>query len=233
MKLIISDLYRNFLKRPMDFILTLAAIIILSPLYLILFFVVRIMLGSPVIFKQSRPGKNERIFTMYKFRTMTDERNTNGELLPDDIRLTKFGQFLRSTSLDELPELFNILKGDMSIVGPRPQLVKDMVFMNPEQRERHSILPGLTGWAQVNGRNCVTWEQKLAFDLEYIENITFFGVVKIIFLTVIKVFRRDGINTEGMVTAEDFGEYLLKENKIKEKEYREKIKQSRKLLLNE
>lgn len=166
-------IYGRFIKRPMDFILSLIAIIVLSPVFLIVSILVKTKLGSPVLFKQKRPGLNEEVFMMYKFRTMTDERDADGELLSDDIRLTKFGKFLRSTSLDELPELFNILKGDMSIVGPRPQLVRDMVFMTPEQRKRHSVLPGLTGWAQVNGRNCVTWEEKLNFDLQYINDISF------------------------------------------------------------
>src|SRR5690554_2980702 len=152
-----QGIYQRYLKRPMDFILSLIALIVLSPVLLVTALLVKIKLGSPVIFKQQRPGLNEKIFTMYKFRTMTDERDENGELLPDSVRLTRFGKFLRSTSLDELPELFNILKGDMSIVGPRPQLVRDMVFMTSEQRKRHDVLPGLTGWAQVNGRNNITW----------------------------------------------------------------------------
>jgi len=214
----------------MDFILSLIALIILSPVFLVVALLVRINLGSPVIFKQQRPGLNEKIFTMYKFRTMTDERDENGELLPDAVRLTKLGKFLRSTSLDELPELFNILKGDMSIVGPRPQLVRDMVFMTSEQRQRHNVLPGLTGWAQVNGRNDITWEEKLALDLEYISNITFLGDLKIIFLTVIKVFKRDGITTQGMDTAEDLGDYLLRIGIINEKDYYDKQELARKLV---
>jgi len=191
---------------------------------------VRIYLGSPVIFKQQRPGLNEKIFTMYKFRTMTDERDENGELLPDSERLTKFGKFLRSTSLDELPELFNILKGDMSIVGPRPQLIKDMVFMTERQRRRHSVLPGLTGWAQVNGRNDISWEEKLLLDLEYIDNINFIRDWKIIFMTATKVFKREGISTEGMDTAEDFGDYLLRENKISEFEYEIRMEKANRIL---
>lgn len=154
---------------------------------------------------------------------MTDERDENGELLPDSVRLTKFGKLLRSTSLDELPELFNILFGDMSIVGPRPQLVRDMVFMTDEQRKRHNVIPGLTGWAQVNGRNGVEWEDKLKLDLEYINNITFLIDLKIIFMTIGKVFKRDGISTEGMDTAEDLGDYLLRTGKINKKEYLNKI----------
>ncbi|MBE7113885.1 sugar transferase [Bacillus paranthracis] len=222
-------IYGRFIKRPMDFILSLIAIIVLSPVFLIVSILVKTKLGSPVLFKQKRPGLNEEVFMMYKFRTMTDERDADGELLSDDIRLTKFGKFLRSTSLDELPELFNILKGDMSIVGPRPQLVRDMVFMTPEQRKRHSVLPGLTGWAQVNGRNCVTWEEKLNFDLQYINGISFLGDWRIIFITISKVFKRDGISTEGMETAEDLGDYLLRIGQIDKEMYIRKIEESRKL----
>ncbi|MFA2841476.1 sugar transferase [Bacillus paranthracis] len=227
-----GGIYRALIKRFLDFMLSLIAIIVLSPVLLIVALLVKTKLGSPVLFKQKRPGLNETVFMMYKFRTMTDERDANGELLPDNVRLTKFGKFLRSTSLDELPELFNILKGDMSIVGPRPQLVRDMVFMTPEQRQRHSVLPGLTGWAQVNGRNCVTWEEKLSFDLQYINNISFLGDFKIILITIAKVFKRDGISTEGMETAEDLGDYLLRENKITEDEYYIAINESKKLMMD-
>jgi len=203
----------------MDFILSLCAIIVLSPILLIVALLVRVKLGSPVIFRQKRPGLNEKIFTLYKFRTMTDEKDEAGELLSDEVRLTKFGKFLRSTSLDELPELINIVRDDMSIVGPRPQLIRDMVFMTPEQRQRHSVMPGLSGWAQVNGRNGVTWEEKLSLDLEYIENITFIGDVKIILMTLAKVFKREDICYKGMDTAEDLGDYLLREQKISANEY--------------
>ncbi len=224
-----GGLYRRYFKRPMDFILSLIAIIVFSPVLLVVAILVRTKLGSPVIFKQKRPGLNEKIFTLYKFRTMTDERDKFGELLPDSERLTRFGKFLRSTSLDELPELFNILKGDMSIIGPRPQLVRDMVFMSTKQRQRHDVLPGLTGWAQVNGRNGVTWEEKLGLDLEYIDDITFLGDWKIIFMTVAKVFKRDGISAEGMDTAEDFGDYLLRTGSINEEKYVECLQESREL----
>lgn len=227
-----KGIYSNYIKRPMDFVLSLLALIVLSPVLLIVAFLVRVKLGSPVIFKQKRPGLNEKIFTLYKFRTMTDERADNGELLPDSLRLTKFGKFLRSTSLDELPELFNIIKGDMSIVGPRPQLVKDMVFMTHQQRQRHVVSPGLTGWAQINGRNCVTWEEKLSLDLGYIKDIAFVNDWKIIFMTIAKVFQQDGICTEGMDTAEDFGDYLLRRKKISEYEYGIAIKESNRLLEN-
>ncbi|MHB1391567.1 MAG: sugar transferase [Clostridia bacterium] len=226
-----GGIYRNYFKRPMDFILSLCAIIVLSPVLLIIAILVRVKLDSPVIFKQKRPGLNEKIFMMYKFRTMTDVRDADGYLLSDGVRLTKFGKFLRSTSLDELPELFNILKGDMSIIGPRPQLVKDLVFMSPEQRMRHIVMPGLSGWAQVNGRNSVTWEEKLALDLEYIENITFQGDCKIILMTLAKVFKREGISADGMGTAEDFGDYLLRKQRVSEYEYFAAIEESRKLIM--
>lgn len=214
-----NGIYKKYIKRLLDIILSLIAVILLSPVLLIVFLLVRIKLGKPIIFKQKRPGLNEKVFTMYKFRTMTNEKNKDGVLLSDSLRLTKFGKFLRSTSLDELPELFNILSGDMSIVGPRPQLIKDMVFMSSEQRKRHDILPGLTGLSQVSGRNCITWEEKLALDLEYAQNITFLKDMIIIFKTVEKVIKRDGINSDGMDTAEDLGDYLLRENKINEIEY--------------
>ena len=212
-------MYKKILKRPLDFILSLLAIIVLSPVLITVGILVGIKLGRPVIFKQKRPGLGEKIFTMYKFRTMTDEKDENGELLPDSVRLTKFGRMLRATSLDELPELFNILKGDMSIVGPRPQLVRDMVFMTEAQRKRHSVHPGLTGWAQINGRNNITWEEKLSLDLEYIDDISIFKDWKIIFMTVAKVFMKENISTEGMDTAEDFGDYLLRIGKVDRQEH--------------
>lgn len=212
-------MYRKYFKRPLDFILSLCALIALSPFLFIVGILVRVNLGSPIIFQQKRPGLKENIFTLYKFRTMTDERDENGELLADEIRLTEFGKFLRSTSIDELPELWNIVLGDMSICGPRPLLIKDMVFMMPDQRKRHSVRPGLTGWAQVNGRNDVTWEEKLTLDLKYIENLTFFHDIRIILLTVTKVFVSEGINTQGFGTAEDLGDYLLRENRITANEY--------------
>lgn len=225
-----GDIYRKLLKRLLDIILSLVAIVALSPLLLIIAVLVRLKLGSPVLFKQKRPGFGEKIFTMYKFRTMTDERNENGELLPDSLRLTGFGKILRETSLDELPELFNIIKGDMSIVGPRPQLVKDIVFMTSEQRERHAVRPGLTGWAQINGRNNITWEKKLALDIEYVERITLIKDLKIILMTIAKVFKKEDINTDGMDTAEDYGEYLLKLGKIDIDEYQKGIEESNVLL---
>ena len=197
-------IYRRFIKRPMDFILSLFAIIVLSPLMIIIAILVRLKLGSPVIFKQKRPGLYEKIFAMYKFRTMTDEKDGNGELLPDNLRLTKFGKTLRSTSLDELPELFNILKGDMSFVGPRPLLVQYLSLYNDHQRRRHEVRPGLTGNAQVNGRNAISWEEKFNFDVAYVDNVTFIGDWKIIFLTIKKVLLREGISSDMSVTMEPF-----------------------------
>ncbi|MDB2010740.1 sugar transferase [[Clostridium] symbiosum] len=213
-------MYRKYIKRLLDIIMAAAGIIVLSPVMLVTAFLVRVKLGSPVIFKQKRPGKNERIFEMYKFRSMTDERDQDGNLLPDEVRLTEFGKKLRATSLDELPELFNILKGDMSVVGPRPQLVRDMVFMSKRQRCRHLVKPGLSGLAQVNGRNAITWETKLELDLQYIKKITFLGDANIIFQTVIKAFiKRDGITEDDRVTAEDFGDYLLRTRKVNKDKY--------------
>ena len=218
-------MYAKYMKRILDFILSLCALIVLSPILLIVAILVRVKLGSPIIFKQKRPGKDEKIFTLYKFRTMTDEKDENGNLLPDSERLTKFRKFLRSTSLDELPELINILKGDMAIVGPRPQLVRDMIFMSEEQRKRHLVRQGLTGLAQINGRNNITWEEKINYDLEYIKNITFLNDVKIILKTVVKVFKREDIETDGMDTAEDLCDYLLRTGKINKEEYKEKMKE--------
>ncbi len=197
-------MYARFFKRALDYIISLFALILLSPLLLSIAILVRINIGSPVLFKQKRPGRNEKIFTLYKFRTMTDECDKNGELLPDELRLTKFGKWLRSTSLDELPELFNILKGDMSLVGPRPLLVEYLPLYNEEQRRRHEVRPGLTGFAQINGRNAISWEEKFRFDLQYVDNITFLQDLKIIFLTIIKVIIREGINSEGTVSMELF-----------------------------
>lgn len=204
-------MYRIFFKRFFDFFLSLIALIILSPIILCIAFLVRYKLGSPVIFKQKRPGKNEKIFTMYKFRTMTDESDENGNLLPDEKRLTKFGKLLRSTSLDELPELFNILKGDMSIVGPRPLLVKYLPLYNEQQKHRHDVRPGFTGYAQVNGRNSISWEEKFDLDVYYTQHITFAGDCKIIFKTVWTVLKREGINSDTSATMEEFkGTKLLR-----------------------
>ena len=197
-------MYKKFLKRPMDFILSLMAIIVFSPVLIIVGVLVRFKLGSPVLFKQKRPGLNEKIFTMYKFRTMTDEKDENGELLPDSVRLTKFGRMLRSTSLDELPELFNILKGDMSIAGPRPLLIQYLDLYNDHQKRRHEVRPGLSGHAQVNGRNAISWEDKFNLDVEYVDSVSFIGDWKIIFLTIKKVFVKEGISSDTSVTMEYF-----------------------------
>ena len=197
-------MYKNFIKRILDIILSFLALVILSPLLILTAFLIRIKLGEPVFFKQLRPGKNEKIFGILKFRTMTDAKDENGNLLPDEIRLTRFGQFLRSTSIDELPELLNILNGDVSIVGPRPLLVQYLERYNEEQKHRHDVKPGLTGLAQVNGRNGITWEEKFHYDLEYVKNITFYGDCKIIFQTVMKVFGREGISSATSVTMEEF-----------------------------
>ncbi len=225
-------MYEKYCKRMIDFIMALLGLIILSPILLVVAILVRIKLGSPIIFKQPRPGKNEKIFWLYKFRTMTDERDENGELLPDDVRLTKFGELLRATSLDELPEMYNILKGEMSFVGPRPLLVRDMVFMTDEQRKRHSVTPGLSGLSQVNGRNSIEWEHKLEYDLEYIKKISFWNDFKIILKTVYVVFfDKEGITYEDMATAEDLGDYLLRNGTVSQSTYDEKQEEAKKLML--
>ena len=197
-------MYARYIKRWLDFILSLFAIIILSPILLIIALLVRIKLGSPVIFKQKRPGLHEKIFTLYKFRTMTDEKDNNGNLLPDDQRLTKFGKLLRSTSLDELPELFNILKGDMSIVGPRPLLVKYLPLYNDHQKHRHDVRPGFTGWAQCTGRNALSWEEKFDLDVYYVKHVAFILDLSIIFKTIKIVFLREGISSDTSATMEEF-----------------------------
>lgn len=230
--------YELYIKRLMDIVCSLAAIIAFSWLYIVIAVLVRVKLGSPVLFKQPRPGKidpktgREKIFHMYKFRSMSDERDENGNLLPDEVRLGKFGKALRATSLDELPEAFNILKGDMSIIGPRPQLVRDMVFMTDKQRMRHTAKPGLSGLAQVNGRNDINWEEKLNWDLKYIEKVSLLGDVKIIFQTVMKAFvKQEGITDGDMATAYDYGEWLLKEGKVSQEDYEEKQKEAAKILV--
>lgn len=200
----------KYIKRALDFTAALMALIVLSPVLLIVCILVKTKLGSPVLFKQERPGKidpetgEEKIFTLCKFRTMTDERDENGELLPDEVRLTKFGQFLRSTSIDELPELINILKGDMSFIGPRPLLVQYIPLYSEEQRKRHLVRPGLSGWAQVNGRNTVSWQEKFTLDVEYVEKMSFALDTKIFFMTIMSVLKREGISSESSATMEAF-----------------------------
>ena len=196
--------YERFFKRPLDILCALLAMIVFCWLYAVIAILVRIKLGSPVLFKQERPGKDEKIFKLYKFRTMTDERDENGKLLPDGDRLTKFGRFLRKTSLDELPEALNILKGDMSVVGPRPLLVKYLPLYSEEQHHRHDVRPGLSGLAQVNGRNACSWEERFEMDIYYTQNISFLLDIKIVKDTVISVFKHEGINSATSVTMEEF-----------------------------
>lgn len=218
--------YEKYIKRILDIICAMLAIIVFAWLYVIIAILVRIKMGSPVVFKQTRPGMidpktgKERIFNMYKFRTMSDKRDKNGDLLPDEKRLGHFGKVLRETSLDELLEVFNILKGDMSIIGPRPQLVRDMVFMSEEQRMRHTAKPGLSGLAQVKGRNAITWEDKLKWDLKYIENVSFTNDLKLVFETIkVALIKREGITDGENATALDYGDELLKEGKISVSQY--------------
>ena len=199
-----EGIYEKYIKRPQDFFCAFIAIIFLSPILLVVACLVRVKLGSPVLFQQNRPGKNEKIFHLYKFRTMTDLKDRNGNLLPDDARLTKFGKMLRSTSLDELPELFNILKGDMAVIGPRPLLEQYLSLYSPVQRRRHEVRPGLSGLAQISGRNAISWEEKFEKDVEYVDHITFLGDWKIILITVWKAFKQEGIHSDTSVTAEYF-----------------------------
>ena len=200
-------MYKKVFKRLLDILISLIALIILSPILLVVWILVRVKLGGPAIFTQQRPGKDEKIFKLYKFRTMTDERDENGELLPDDVRLTKFGKLLRSTSLDELPELFNILKGDMSLIGPRPLLVRYLPWYTEEERHRHDVRPGLTGLAQVNGRNALGWEDRFRYDLEYVNNLTLGMDLKVLGMTVGKVLKRSGTLSGADQTVADFDVY--------------------------
>lgn len=199
-----NRIYQKYIKRILDFVLSFTAFVVLCPVLLVTAALVRVKLGKPVIFCQERPGKDEKIFKLYKFRTMTDERDENGQLLPDDVRLTKFGKTLRSTSLDELPELWNIVKGDMSIVGPRPLLVRYLPLYNETQKHRHDVRPGFTGLAQVHGRNSISWEEKFDWDIRYVNHVTFFTDVKIILDTVRTVLKREGISSDTSVTMEEF-----------------------------
>ncbi len=230
-------MYADYLKRVLDFLLSLLALVVLSPILLLLMLIGAIAMGGNPFFTQQRPGRidpktgQERIFRLIKFRTMSNAKDENGTLLPDDIRLNRYGKFLRSTSLDELPELLNILKGDMSIVGPRPQLVRDMLFMSPQQRRRHTVRPGLTGLAQVNGRNNISWEQKFRYDLQYIDSgITPWQDGKLILQTVGKVLKRSDTVREGTSSDLDYGDWLLQEGKLTREEYEAKQEEAKVLL---
>ena len=228
--------YEKYVKRTIDVVCATGAIVVFSPIYIGVAVLVKTKLGSPVLFTQDRPGLigpdgKETVFKMYKFRSMTDERDENGKLLPDEVRLTKFGAWLRNTSLDELPEAFNILNGTMSVIGPRPQLVRDMTFMTKEQRARHTAKPGLSGLAQVNGRNAISWEDKINWDLKYIEKVSLFSDIKIVLDTVKKAFiKQEGITQNDMATAEDFGDYLLRTEKVTEEVYNQKQIQAKQIL---
>lgn len=223
--------YESYIKRIFDIFCGITALGVFWWLYIIVAVLVKIKLGSPIIFKQMRPGLNETIFPLYKFRTMTEERDADGNLLPDEVRLTEFGKWLRNTSLDELPEVFNILNGTMSVIGPRPQLVRDMMFMSDEQRRRHLVRPGLSGLAQVHGRNAITWEEKFNYDLEYINRITFLGDLKITLQTVMKAFiKQEGITEDNKATAEDLGDYLLRNGQIDLEKYEHLQMEAKKLL---
>ncbi len=229
--------YERYVKRLIDIICSGLALIVFSWLYIIIALLVRIKLGSPVLFAQYRPGLidprtgKERIFKMYKFRTMTDQKDEEGNLLPDEVRLTKFGAWLRSTSLDELPEAFCILNGSMTLIGPRPQLVRDMVFMSKEQRMRHTAKPGLSGLAQVSGRNAISWDEKIQYDLDYIKKVSFLRDLKILLQTVEKAFiKQEGITEEGNVTAADYGDYLLQTKQISKEKYDKKQNEAKELL---
>lgn len=225
-------MYKNYFKRIFDIVASAIGLILLSPVLLYIAYLVKTRLGSPVLFTQIRPGKDCKLFKMYKFRSMTDERDKKGNLLPDEVRLTEFGKKLRATSLDELPELINILKGDMSVVGPRPQLVRDMVFFTEEEMHRQDVYPGLTGLAQISGRNNISWKEKFAYDLQYIKHITFISDVKIIYRTIFKVSAQEDIATDGMETAEDYGEWLLQMGMLGMDEYKKKQQEAKILLEN-
>ncbi len=229
--LVMSIFYYPFFKRVLDIICALAVFLFLWPLYAVIAILVKTKLGSPIYFKQVRPGKDGKLFTMYKFRSMSNAKDKNGNLLPDGERLTKFGKWLRKTSLDEMPEAINILKGDMSVIGPRPLLVKDYVFFDDDVMKRQSIKPGLSGLAQVNGRNNITWKDKFTLDVSYIQNINFWKDVAIVFNSFFKAFvKKDDIDREGFDTDEDYGDYLLRTGEISYKEYDQKILEAKELL---
>lgn len=216
-------MYIKYGKRILDVSLSVIILILLIPLVLVIAVLIKFQMGSPILFCQKRPGKDKKIFKMYKFRSMTEKRDKNGYLLADENRLTPFGRLLRESSLDELPELLNVLKGEMSLVGPRPQLIRDMVFFTEKQMKRQIVLPGITGLAQINGRNNISWEEKFEYDLRYLEEITFYKDMQILFKTIWKVIYRENVNMNGMATAEDLGDYLLRTGKITMNEYKSKI----------
>ena len=229
-------MYAKFVKRILDMFLSLFALLVLSPILVILAVIGAVTMKGNPFFTQLRPGKidpktgEEKIFRLIKFRTMSNAKDKDGNLLPDDVRLNKYGRLLRSTSLDELPELLNILKGDMSIIGPRPQLVRDMVFMTETQRQRHSVRPGLSGLAQVNGRNNISWEEKFEYDLKYIERITFFADAKLVIQTVFKVFKRADTEREGTVSDIDLGDWLMADGKVDKETYDRKQNEAKELM---
>lgn len=230
-------MYAKCIKRLLDVVASLLAIVVLSPVYLVLIVLGTIKMKGNPFFTQPRPGRinpktgKEQIYKMIKFRSMTQEKDAEGKLLPDEKRLTKYGEFIRKTSLDELPEFFQVLSGKMSLVGPRPQLVRDMVFMSDEQRRRHLVRPGITGLAQINGRNCIEWEDKLRWDVKYVDELSFWMDLKIVMVTVVKVFKTESISYEGMATAEDFGDYLLRTGRISVEEYGQRHIEARHLIM--
>lgn len=229
--LTMSIFYYPFFKRVCDIVCGLAVFIFLWPIYIVLAILVRTKLGKPILFRQVRPGKDGKLFTLYKFRSMTDEMDEKGNLLPDEVRLTKFGKWLRKSSLDEVPEAINILKGNMSVVGPRPFLVKDYVFFDKKTMKRQSVKPGLTGLAQVNGRNGISWENKFEFDLEYCKKVSFWNDIVLVFKTIFKAFaKKENINREGFATDEDYGDYLLRTNQITNDYYKDKIDLSKEMI---
>ena len=225
-----AGIYEKYVKRFIDVLFAVTVLLLFWWLYLLIAVIVRVKIGKPVLFSQLRPGYNEKIFRMYKFRSMTDDRDEEGNLLPDRVRLTPVGDILRKSSLDELPEIFNILKGDMSLIGPRPQLVRDMVFMTDEQRRRALVKPGLTGLAQINGRNAITWDKKLAYDQEYVDSISFITDLKIFFGTFAEVLRHEDVNMEGEATSLDLGDCLLKERRVTKEEYKKKQEEALELI---
>lgn len=230
-----KNLYARYFKRALDVCLSGLALMALSPLFAVLALAVRLCIGSPIFFTQLRPGKKDKqgretIFRLIKFRTMTNKRDANGRLLPDHLRMTRFGQFLRSTSLDELPELINIFKGDMSLIGPRPQLVQDMLFMTADERRRHDVTPGLSGLAQVMGRNAIKWEDRLMWDLKYVERITFWGDARILLKTLSSIVRREGITEDNKPTSTNLGDYRLEEGLISQADYDSALREEARLL---